>query len=182
MIAKQLRNKTLEWLSQTSGEEVNDWKRVSRGDIICFILNRLKPGLIPLEIITDGVDRFARVTNWRTSNSSMRKLGIGWDFDEVKLVMGDEMELFRLVKSIRRWETKYMEEPLQPLSPDEWNDDELPPWFTQYAAKKLEDQNLAAGESNTKKKREVVIKVDIRAKLKAERKSILEQMNLIPTK
>jgi len=132
-----------------------------------------------LKTITDGVDRFARVTNWRINNKAMRKLGIGWFFDEVKLVMSDESELFKLVQSIRRWETKYMDEPLEPLSPDDWNDENLPPWFTQYAAKKLEEKMLAAGESSTKKKKKVVEKIDLRKKLKDDRVSILEQMNLI---
>lgn len=170
----------LSWLSKISGEEVKTWKRVSQGDIICFILNRMKPGVVQLLDITDGVDRFARVTNWRICNKTMRKLGMGWNFDEVKLVNGDVMELFHVVKAIKRWECRCMDELLEPISPDDCDDDDLPAWFTQHAAKKLEEKKLATGETSTKKMKKTVAKVNLREKFRAERVSIAEQMNMLP--
>ena len=159
----------LTWLSRTSGEDVHDWARVSHGDIVCFILFRMRPGTLDLHQITDGVDRFARVTNWRLANQAMRKLGIGWHFDEVKLVMEDVTELSHVIKAIKRWETRNLDEPLEPITPDEWDDDDLPPWFQQLAAKKLEEQMLAAGESSFKKTKKTVPKVNIAEEYRKKR-------------
>ena len=157
------------WLSRTSGEDVHNWARVSHGDIVCFILFRMRPGTLDLHQITDGVDKFARVTNWRLANQAMRKLGIGWHFDEVKLVDEDVTELSHVIKAIKRWETSNLEEPLEPITPDEWDDDDLPPWFQQLAAKKLEEQMLAAGESSFKKTKKTAPKVNIAEEYRKKR-------------
>jgi hypothetical protein len=143
------------WLSKTSGEDVQNWGRVSHGDIVCFILFRMNPETVDMHKITDGIDRFARVSNWRIANQAMRKLGIGWSYDEVKLVMEDVNELSNVIRAIKRWETRNLDEPLEPITPDEWDDDDLPPWFQQQAAKKLEEKMLAAGESSFKKTKKV---------------------------
>lgn len=164
------------WLSKTSGEDVHDWSRVSHGDIVCFILFRMKPGLVDLHSITDGIDRFARVTNWRIANQAMRKLGICWSFDEVKLVMEDVNELSNVIRAIKRWETRNLDEPLEPVTPDEWDDDELPPWFLQLAAKKLEEKMLAAGESNFKKTKKVTHQVNIADEYRKKRVDMFIQM------
>lgn len=145
------KQRLLQWLSEASGERVVNWERVSQGDVICYILYRMRQGTIDLKKVTDGVDRFARVCNWRISAKAMRKMGIGWAYDEVKLVMADQPELARLVLALRRWETKNLDEPLEPPEPDEWNDPNLPAWFTQQTAKEIEEKKLAAGETRTKK-------------------------------
>lgn len=170
------KQRLLTYLSEASGERVVNWERVSQGDVICFVLNRMRPGCINLKKITDGVDRFARVGNWRLAAQAMRKLGMGWAYDEVKLVMADEAELTRLVLSMRRWETRNLDEPLEPPSPDEWNEKDIPAWFTQQTAKEIEEKKLAAGETRTKKKTQVVEKEDIRKQKRAERLSIADQM------
>ena len=136
------KQRLLEWISEVSGERVVNWERVAQGDIICYILFRMKPSEIPLKSVQDGVDRFARVCNWRISAKSMRNLGIGWSYNEVKLVMADEAELTRLILSIRRWQTINLDEPLEPPSPDEWNNPLLPPWFTQQTAKEIEEKKI----------------------------------------
>jgi len=145
------KQRLLQYLSEASGERVVNWERVSQGDVICFILNRLSPGCVKLHKVTDGVDRFARVGNWRCAAQAMRRLGIGFAYDEVKLVMADEPELTRLVLAIRRWETRNLDEPLEPPAPDEFSENELLPWFTQQTAKEIEEKKLAAGEVRTKK-------------------------------
>ncbi|EAY17468.1 hypothetical protein TVAG_494100 [Trichomonas vaginalis G3] len=146
----QISKQQFSWLSRTSGEDVHDWSRVSHGDIVCFILFRMRPGIIDIHQITDGVDKFSRVTNWKIVNQAMRKLGMCWNYNEVKLVQEDVQELSSVIRAIKRWETRNLDEPLEPLTPDEWDDDELPPWFSQLAAKKLEEKKLAAGESSIK--------------------------------
>lgn len=173
---KTLKQRMLRWISEASGEKVDNWNRVSQGDVICFILNRLRPGVLDLQEITDGVDKFARVGNWRLAARVMRKLGMGWSYDEVKLVMADQKELVRLVLSIRRWETRYMNEPLEPPSPDEWNDNDIPSWFTQQTAKEIEEKRLAMGENHSKKQKQVIKQPDIRKIKKAERVPISAQM------
>ncbi|EAX95689.1 hypothetical protein TVAG_144380 [Trichomonas vaginalis G3] len=144
------KQRLLQWLSEASGERVVNWERVSQGDVICYILYRMSPKNINLKKVTDGVDRFARVCNWRISAQAMRTLKIGWAYDEVKLVMADQPELARLVLSLRRWETKNLEEPLEPPAPEEWADPDLPAWFTQQTAKEIEEKKLAAGEARKK--------------------------------
>lgn len=168
------KQRLLQYLSEASGERVVNWERVSQGDIVCFILNRMQPGSVNLRHITDGVDRFARVGNWRLASQAMRKLGIGWTYDEVKLVMADQPELSRLVLAIRRWETRNLDEPLEPPTPDEWNDADIPNWFTQQTAKEIEEKKLAAGETRTKKKQVVQVKEDIRKQKRTERQSIAD--------
>lgn len=164
------------WLSKTSGEDVHDWGRVSHGDIVCFILFRMKPGLVDLRTITDGIDRFARVTNWRIANQAMRKLGICWSFDEVKLVMEDVNELSKVIRAIKRWETRNLDEPLEPITPDEWDDNDIPPWFQQLAAKKLEEKMLAAGESSFKKTKKIGNQVNIAEEFRKRRVDMFVQM------
>ncbi|OHT06584.1 hypothetical protein TRFO_25323 [Tritrichomonas foetus] len=174
MIGCKLR--LLKWISEASGERVTDWERVSRGDVICFILNRMRPGIIDLQNISDGVDKFARVGNWKAVSQAMRKLKMNWNYDQVKLVMADQPELEKLVLAIRRWETRFMIEPLEPPSPDEWNDNDIPSWFTQQTAKEIEERKLAMGESRTKhqsKKEEVL---DIRKVSRANRKPLIDQI------
>lgn len=168
------KQRLLQYLSEASGERVVNWERVSQGDVICFILNRMSPGCVNLKKITDGVDRFARVGNWRLAAQAMRKLGIGFEYDEVKLVMADQPELSRLVLGMRRWETRNLDEPLEPPAPDEFNDTDIPAWFTQQTAKEIEEKKLAAGETRTKKKVVKVQEVDPRKAKRAERKSIAE--------
>jgi hypothetical protein len=170
------RERLLRWLSEASGELVDNWERVSQGDVVCFILNRFRPGLIPFERITDGVDRFARVENWKTVSQAMRKLKINWDYDQVKLVIADQPELERLVQSMRRWEIRNLEEPLEPPSPDEWNDRDIPAWFTQQTAKLIEERRLAMGESAAKQQKKVIVKEDPRKVLRRQRVSIADQM------
>ena len=176
-IMEDSKHRLLKWLSEASGEKVVNWERVSQGDIVCFILNRMRPGILNLEKITDGVDRFARVGNWRIGAQAMRKMGIGWAYDEVKLVMADQPELVRLVLAVRRWETRFLDEPLEPPSPDEWNDNDIPSWFTQQTAKEIEEKKLAAGETRKKRTKQEVVVEDTRAKKRAERKSIKDLMN-----
>ena len=173
---QQFKERLLKWVSEASGERVSNWDRVSRGDVICFILNRMSPGVLPLQSITDGVDKFARVGNWKIIMQAMRKLHINWDYDQVKLVMADQKELERLVLALRRWETRYMEEPLEPPSPDEWNDNDIPVWFTQQTAKEIEERRLAMGESNSKRQKQVVVQKDRRKELREQRVSIADQM------
>jgi hypothetical protein len=131
----------------------------------------MSSGCVNMKQVTDGVDRFARVGNWRLAAQAMRRLGIGFGYDEVKLVIADQPELSRLVLAIRRWETRNLEEPLEPPIPDEFTDTELPPWFTQQTAKEIEEKKLAAGEARTKRKKRVATEENRRAK-KKERKSI----------
>jgi len=171
------KQQLLLWISETSGERVVNWERVSQGDIICYILYRMRPEMIPLKKITDGVDRFARVCNWRLSAKAMRKLGIGWTYDEVKLVMADEPELARLVLSLRRYETTHLDEPLEPPSPEEWNEPDLPAWFTQQTAKEIEEKKLAAGETRTKKQKTIKAPTEPRHPQKVVRKSIFDVGN-----
>lgn len=170
------RDRMLSWISMTSGEKVSDWERVSRGDVVCFILHRMAPGALPLQSVTDGVDKFARVGNWKVASQAIRKMGLSWDYDIVNLVMADEKELERLMLAIRRWETRYMEEPLEPPSPDEWDDHDLPPWFTQQTAKEIEERRLAMGEGATKRQKQVVVHEDRRKMLREQRVSIADQM------
>lgn len=170
------KERLLKWVSEASGERVSDWERISRGDVICFILNRMSPGVLSLQSVTDGVDKFARVGNWKIVMQAMRKLRINWDYDQVKLVMADQKELERLVLSMRRWETRYMEEPLEPPSPDEWNDNDVPSWFTQQTAKEIEEKRLAMGESNSKKQKQIAVQRDRRKELREQRVSIADQM------
>jgi hypothetical protein len=113
------KQRLLQYLSEGTGERVVNWERVSQGDVICFLLNRMSPGCVNLRQVTDGVDRFARVGNWRLAAKAMRQLKIGFAYDEVKLVMADQPELSRLVLAIRRWETRNLDEPLEPPAPDE---------------------------------------------------------------
>ena len=167
------KQRLLTYLSEASGERVVNWERVSQGDIICFILNRMSPGCVNMKHITDGVDRFARVGNWRLAAQAMRKLGMGFAYDEVKLVMADEPELTRLVLSMRRWETRNLDEPLEPPTPDEWNEKDIPAWFTQQTAKEIEEKKMAAGETR-KKKKKVVVEEDTRSLKRAERKSLAD--------
>ncbi|KAH0789123.1 hypothetical protein GPJ56_006978 [Histomonas meleagridis] len=171
------KQRFLKYLSEASGERVVNWERVSHGDIICFILNRMSPGCINLKQITDGVDRFARVGNWRLAAQAMRKLGIGWAYDEVRLVMADQAELVRVVLAIRRWETRNLKEPLEPPVPGEW-DNEIPQWFTQQTAKEFEEKRLASGETARRKPRQNTSNIEIEARRKArlERKTISEMM------
>ena len=168
------KQRLLQWLSEASGERVVNWERVSQGDVICYILYRMSPKNINLKKVTDGVDRFARVCNWRISAQAMRTLGIGWAYDEVKLVMADQPELTRLVLSLRRWETRYLDEPLEPPAPEEWNDPDLPAWFTQQTAKEIEEKKLAAGETRKKRVVKQPPKENEREIRKAQRKSIRE--------
>jgi hypothetical protein len=77
---------------------------------------------------------------------------------------------------MRRWEIRNLEEPLEPPSPDEWNDRDTPPWFTQQTAKLIEEKRLANGESRAKQQKQVVVKEDIRKVLRAQRVSITDQM------
>ena len=170
------KQRLLQYLSEASGERVVNWERVSQGDVICFVLNRMQWGCVNLKRVTDGVDRFARVGNWRLAAQAMRKLGMGFAYDEVKLVMADQPELSRLVLSIRRWETRYLDEPLEPPAPDEFDNLEIPPWFTQQTAKEIEEKKLAAGETRTKRKVKRVQKEDPRQAKREERKSIAAQM------
>lgn len=174
-ILENSRQRLLQYLSEASGERVVNWERVSQGDVICFILNRMAPGAINLRRVTDGVDRFARVGNWRLAAQAMRRLGMGFEYDEVKLVMADQPELSRLVLSMRRWETRNLDEPLEPPLPDEFNDTDIPPWFTQQTAKEIEEQKLAAGETRTRRKPKKQAQ-DPRKAQRAERKSIADQM------
>ena len=170
------KQRLLKWISEASGERVVNWERVSRGDVILFILNRLRPGLINLDSISDGIDKFARVGNWKIASQAMRKLGMNWNYDQVKLVMADKSELEKLVIAIRRWETRFMYEPLEPPSPDEWNDNDIPSWFQQQTAKEIEEKRLAMGETTTKHtniKEEVV---DIRKVMRAQRKPLRDQI------
>ena len=166
------KQRLLQWLSEASGERVVNWERVSQGDIICYILYRMAPSKINLKKVTDGVDRFARVCNWRISAQAMRNLGIGWAYDEVKLVMADQPELTRLVLSLRRWETRNLDEPLEPPTPDEWNNPDLPAWFTQQTAKEIEEKKMAAGETRKKKVVKEEPKVNDREARRAQRKSL----------
>ena len=166
------KQRLLQWLSEASGERVVNWERVSQGDVICYILYRMAPNKINLKKVTDGVDRFARVCNWRISAQAMRSLGIGWAYDEVKLVMADQPELARLVLSLRRWETRNLDEPLEPPAPEEWNLPDLPAWFTQQTAKEIEEKKLAAGETRKKKVVKQEPKVNEREAKRAQRKSI----------
>jgi hypothetical protein len=170
------KERLLKWLSETSGERVDNWDRVSNGDIICFILHRLSPGCISLPLVSDGVDRFARVGNWRLVNQAMRKMKMNWDYDEVKLVLADQSELERIVQAMRRWEIRNLEEPLEPPSPDEWNDRDTPAWFTQQTAKLIEEKRLAKGESRTRQQKQVVVQEDLRKIMRAQRISIRDQM------
>jgi hypothetical protein len=175
-ITQAFKERLLKWLSETSGESIENWERVSQGDVICFVLHRLSPGCIALPQVTDGVDRFARVGNWRLVNQAMRKLKMNWDYDQVKLVLADQPELERLVQAMRRWEIRNLEEPLEPPSPDEWNDRDTPAWFTQQSAKLIEEKRLAMGESRAKQQKQVVVKEDLRRVLRAQRVPIAEQM------
>jgi hypothetical protein len=168
------KQRLLQYLSEGTGERVVNWERVSQGDVICFLLNRMSSGCVNLRRITDGVDRFARVGNWRLAAQAMRHLGMGFEYDEVKLVMADQLELSRLVLAIRRWETRNLDEPLEPPAPDEFKDTDLPAWFTQQTAKEIEEKKLAAGEARTKRKAPPPPKEDLRKKLRAERKSIAD--------
>lgn len=143
---EQGKQRLLQWLSEVSGERVVNWERVSQGDIICFILYRMSPSKVDIQKITDGVDRFARVKNWRIANKAMRSLGIGWTYDEVRLVMADQPELTRLVLSIRRWQVRNLDQPLEPPLPNEFNPSEIPAWFTQQTAKEIEENKIASGE------------------------------------
>lgn len=166
----QISRQQFSWLSKTSGEDVHDWSRVSHGDIVCFILFRMRPGIIDIHQITDGVDKFSRVTNWKIVNQAMRKLGMCWNYNEVKLIQEDVKELSNVIRAIKRWETRNLDEPLEPLTPDEWDDDDLPPWFSQLAAKKLEEKKLAAGESSIKAPKQTMKQ----EKLKRVRKNHVE--------
>jgi hypothetical protein len=174
------KRRLLEWLSEASGEQVLDWDRVSQGDVVCFVLHRLSPGVLNLHEITDGLDRFARVGNWKIVNQAMRKLRLTWDYDQVKLVLGDQQELERLVRAIRRWEIRNLEEPLEPPSPDEWNDPNTPSWFTQLTAKQIEEKRLAMGESKDKRQMNVLQideeVINARELRKRQRVSIADQM------
>ena len=166
----------LKWMSMASGERVVDWERVSRGDVVCFILNRMSPGVLSLPSVTDGIDKFARVGNWKIASQAIRKMGMNWNYDEVNLVMADEKELERLLLAIRRWETRYMEEPLDPPSPDEWDENDIPPWFTQQTAKEIEEKRLAMGEGTAKRQRQSVVQEDRRKMMREQRVSIADQM------
>jgi hypothetical protein len=168
------KQRLLQYLSEGTGERIVNWERVSQGDVICFILNRMSQGCVNLRRVTDGVDRFARVGNWRLAAQAMRHLGMGFEYDEVKLVMADQPELSRLVLAIRRWETRNLDEPLEPPAPDEFKDTDMPAWFTQQTAKEIEEKKLAAGEARTRRKPRVVVAEDPRKKKRAERKSIAE--------
>jgi hypothetical protein len=176
-LSKTFKNNLLRWLSESSGEKVADWNRVSRGDVICFVINRLCAGTIPTQNITDGVDRFARVGNWREVMKGMRKLGMNWNYDHVKLVGAERSELEKLVRAMRRWEVRNLEELLEPPAPDEWNDKDIPVWFTQQTAKELEEERLAMGESTQKKWMvQAPVKLDPRKLKKLSRVSIRDQM------
>jgi hypothetical protein len=171
------KKRLLEWMSEASGEQVLDWDRVSHEDIVCFVLNRLSPGIFNLHEISDGVERFARVGNWKIVNEAMRKLRMNWDYDQVKLVLVDQQELER---AIHRWEIRNLEEPLEPPSPDEWNDPNTPSWFTQLTAKQIEENRLAMGESKDKRQMNVLQNdeevINARELRKRQRVSIADQM------
>jgi hypothetical protein len=68
----------------------------------------------------------------------MRKLKMNCDDDQVKLVLANQAELERLIQTIRRWEIRNLEEPLEPPWPDESSDRDTPSWFTQQTAKLIE--------------------------------------------
>jgi predicted FMN-binding regulatory protein PaiB len=107
----------------------------------------------------------------------MRKLGMNWNYDHVKLVGAEQAELEKVVRAMRRWEVRNMEELLEPPSPDEWNDEDIPDWFTQQTAKEIEEKRLAMGESTRKpwmgQSRSIV---DPRKLLRQVRVSIRDQM------
>jgi hypothetical protein len=52
-----------QYLSEGMGKRVVNRERVSQGDVICFLLNRMSPGCVNLRQVTDSVDRFARAGN-----------------------------------------------------------------------------------------------------------------------
>jgi hypothetical protein len=173
------KQRLLQYLSEGTGERVVNWERVSQGDVICFLLNRMSPGCVNMRQVTDGVDRFARVGNWRLAAKAMRKLKIGFAYDEVKLVMADQPELSRLVLAIRRWETRNLDEPLEPPAPDEFVDTDVPAWFTQQTAKEIEEKKLAAGEARTQRKKPPVVQEDPRKAVRAARKSVNQQIMIL---
>jgi hypothetical protein len=170
------KQRLLQYLSEATGERVVNWERVAQGDIVCFLLNRMSPGCVNMRQVTDGVDRFARVGNWRLAATAMRALKMGFQYDEVKLVMANQPELTRLVLAIRRWETRNLDEPLEPPVPGEFSDADMPAWFTQQTAKEIEEKKLAAGEARTMRKKPPPKKVDRRREIRAARKSIAEQI------
>jgi hypothetical protein len=170
------KQRLLQYLSEGTGERVVNWERVSQGDVICFFLNRMSYGCVNMRQVTDGVDRFARVGNWRLAAQAMRKLGMGFEYDEVKLVMANQPELSRLVLAIRRWETRNLDEPLEPPVTGEFHEADVPAWFTQQTAKEIEEKRLAAGEARVVKRPPEKKEPDRRREIRAARKSVAEQI------